>query len=99
MLPANSINDIVRTLKAAGAGPNRWLARCPVPVHVDDHPSLSIRWEPASGRIHFRCLRRCDEIDVTDALWDLGVWPGASIRRAPRRAAIASFAKPGKVAA
>ena len=99
-MPASSINDIIRVLKAAGTGPNRWLARCPVPPHADDH-LLSFRWAPRSGQIDFRCLQRCHEIDVIDALDDLGLWSGARpARRAPRRSAIAAFAKPNhKVAA
>src|SRR5262245_26815219 len=57
--------------RRSGAG---WVARCPVPGHVDKHPSLRI--SERYGKVLVKCWGGCDQGDVIDELRRRGLWGG-----------------------
>ena len=51
-----------------------WLCRCPVPGHVDKHPSLRIN--ERDGKVLIKCWSGCSQGDVIAVLKHRGLWQG-----------------------
>jgi len=67
---------IARALGGCRAG-NRWTARCPVPAHEDENPSLSIT-DAEDSKVLVHCFGGCSQEAVIDELRARGLWPEAS---------------------
>lgn len=52
--------------RARRGGPDKWTATCP--AHKDHRPSLSVRFDSATGNILIKCHAGCDWRDVLDCL-------------------------------
>jgi hypothetical protein len=85
--------ELVDLLHARRVGPDRWMARCPTPLHHhgDRNPSLSLRQLPTKRLIH--CFAGCRPEDIARALGVplhelLGAEPATTrqLRRQPRTA-------------
>ena len=76
------------TIAIALAGRQRgdgWVCRCPVPGHIDKHPSLRI--SERDGKVLVRCWSGCEQSAVINELKRRKLWNGKATWERPKKKA------------